>query len=128
MSYKVAIRNNLTGEVRVHNDKYEWGESSDFLWTEGNYGCDCNRHLFFERTGGREPDDTEDGCSSWRYTIDYVELEDGTRIKLEDPVPVCACEAPYRQGYECRKDDKGAPTQVCRRDLNAAQSQDSEPE
>jgi hypothetical protein len=25
-------------------------------WTEGNYGCDCNRYLFAERSIGNDPD------------------------------------------------------------------------
>lgn len=50
------IRNNTTGEVR----RYETVEfrraveqHPDTLnWSEGNYGCDCNRRLFFGYAGG----------------------------------------------------------------------------
>jgi hypothetical protein len=31
----------------------DWeGEFDDFIWSEGNYSCDCNRSLFFQRGMG----------------------------------------------------------------------------
>lgn len=39
---------------------YTWHDV--FWWTEGNMGCDCNRHLTFERAHGREPADEELVC------------------------------------------------------------------
>ena len=27
-----------------------------FMWSDGNYGCDCNRHLYFERALGNDPE------------------------------------------------------------------------
>ena len=36
--------------------RFDW-ETSEYEWTEGNYGCDCNRRLFMARAQGRpEPD------------------------------------------------------------------------
>lgn len=40
-----------------------------FWFTEGNCGCDCNRHLAFERAHGREPSDDELKCGGDRYAI-----------------------------------------------------------
>lgn len=40
-----------------------------FMWSEGNYSCDCNRHLFFERAYGNEPDLDEHGCSDGAYVV-----------------------------------------------------------
>lgn len=84
MSYKACLRKNATGEERVKAFAENWEEWSPFLWSHGgNYGCDCNRYLFFERAGGIEPDmdDKESRpCGDTRYTVLWVELEDGTRI------------------------------------------------
>lgn|SRR5687768_1587123 len=73
-SVNVEIRRNSDGVVRRYVDEH-W--LSDFIWSEGNYACDCNRHLFFERAGGNEPysdpdypnpDDCTDGGYSVRIT------------------------------------------------------------
>jgi hypothetical protein len=85
MSYKVAIRNNETGEVRIHNDTLNWDdEACEYMWTDGNYGCDCNRHLFFERSAGREPDEDRP-CGDSKYSALYAELPDGRRITIDPP-------------------------------------------
>ena len=83
--YKVLLRNNETGEERWVEYNMPWEEHSDFMWTEGNYACDCNRHLFFERSKGQEPEDAE--CGEKRYTAVCAELPDGTRMILDEPTP-----------------------------------------
>ena len=55
---KVAITKIETGETRIHEDTYPYKIDSRFIWEEGNYSCDCNRNLFFERAGGNEPSHT----------------------------------------------------------------------
>ncbi len=81
--YMVAIKNNDTGEVRLCKQDIGWnGEGSEFWWTEGNMACDCNRHNEFLRANGEEETDVE--CDMIRYSALYAELEDGTRIKLDD--------------------------------------------
>lgn len=40
------------------------GDGSEWLWTDGNYSCDCNRALFVH---GKDSDDIE--CSEGRYLI-----------------------------------------------------------
>jgi hypothetical protein len=70
---KVEILNTKTNETRV----YEMAsipdeEFNSFIWEEGNFACDCNRHLFFERAGGNDPDmdDTDDRpCGSDTYVV-----------------------------------------------------------
>jgi|HubBroStandDraft_4_1064222.scaffolds.fasta_scaffold47461_5 hypothetical protein len=84
--YSVAIRLNATGETRMYRYDFEWdGENDQWMWTEGNYGCDCNRHMLFKRAHGIEPDeaDWERGCSEDQYSILYAELPDGTRHALD---------------------------------------------
>jgi len=87
MPYRVAIRKNETGEVRLRNYDYDWFkyESSDlFWWTEGNMSCDCNRYLEFERAAGVEPDSCYAPCGETAYSVLYVELPDGTKIDVDD--------------------------------------------
>lgn len=88
MSYKILLRNNETQEERWHTeDGPDWDvEVSDFLWTEGNYACDCNRGTMFDRAGG-EKDVPWDRypCGAVKYTAVCVELPDGTRIPLDKP-------------------------------------------
>lgn len=51
----IEITNSKTGEVRKFNDHS--GDVFDaYHWTEGNYGCDCNRILFFAQANGEEGD------------------------------------------------------------------------
>ncbi len=81
--YIVLLKNNETGEERkIHHDE-DWDDGSNYLWTEGNYSCDCNRHLFFERSIGRRPDKEEMVCGDIKYTAVYAELPDGTRYVLD---------------------------------------------
>ncbi len=94
MGYKVAIRNNATGEVRIGvYDELEWHDSSVFFWTEGNFGCDCNRELEFTRAGGPGPADDpywnglETECGNGRFSALYAEFADGSRVPLDDESP-----------------------------------------
>lgn len=59
----VKLLDTETGEQRIVDAEYD----NEFIWAEGNYSCDCNRRLFFERSKGNEPDDVE--CGESRYVI-----------------------------------------------------------
>jgi hypothetical protein len=65
---KYAITHIPTGETRIYEDEYEY---SEFMWTEGNYSCDCNRHLFFERAIGNEPEE-DMPCGNTLYKAIYL--------------------------------------------------------
>ena len=87
--YKVAIRKNETGEVRVRDmEEMRWAEGSEYWWSEGNYGCDCNRAREFLRAGGANEYDvareapTE--CSEGGYSILYFEFPKGVRFLLNE--------------------------------------------
>ena len=82
--YKVAIKNNETGEVRVSTQNFEFEAHTEWAWTEGNYGCDCNRHLEFERAIGNTPDFDEAICGDDKYSVLYFEIDDGEIINIED--------------------------------------------
>lgn len=70
----VHIRRNADGVVRLYEDIgfFDKFGFEDYIWSEGNYACDCNRHLFFVRAGGDEDDEDEgddDACSSGLYAV-----------------------------------------------------------
>jgi len=37
------------GAVRSYLDESPWGIDCEFMWSEGNYSCDCNRAKFFHK-------------------------------------------------------------------------------
>lgn len=85
MPFTVHLRHNPSGEVRQFAcaDGEWFGENGyEFLWTEGNYGCDCNRHRFFARAAGGEPDDDME-CGETIYTIVKVTDAGGAVIDSE---------------------------------------------
>lgn len=86
--YHVAIRNNATGEVRMYRNDLAWDEASMYQWTDGNYGCDCNRTLFWYRAAGDEAEGWK--CGDTGFSALYAELPDGTRIPID--------ESPERRG------------------------------
>lgn len=86
MPYIVAIRNNETKEVRQYAVEFDW-ETDDgddyYLWTDGNYSCDCNRLLFFERAAGNDPDLEEGKCGDGKYSVLYADLPSGERVPID---------------------------------------------
>lgn len=72
--YTVSITDTTTGETRerTYDDLGEWDEGSEYWWTDGNFGCDCNRGLEFGRAGGIDYDDNIT-CNPYpepnRYTV-----------------------------------------------------------
>ena len=78
MTYRVAIRKNATGEVRLYEMPCDW--VGDFPWTGGNYSCDCNRAILF----AADDEDDECPCGKTAFSCLYAELADGTRIKIDD--------------------------------------------
>jgi len=56
--YIVSIQKTSTGEVREYIERdHDWSDLDEYMWTDGNYGCDCNRALFFARAA--DEDETE---------------------------------------------------------------------
>ena len=39
------LRDAVTGDTRVYEKEHEESDGVIYHWTEGNYGCDCNRSL-----------------------------------------------------------------------------------
>lgn len=67
--YYVLITRTEDGETRLHVEAENWqDEGHHWLWTEGNWGCDCNRELWHLRARDEdEPDDPQ--CSDGQYRI-----------------------------------------------------------
>jgi len=86
--YLVAIRKNDTGEIRIYRHDIAWDDTSMYQWTDGNYGCDCNRRLFWYRAAGDEAEEVI--CGETAFSVLYAELPDGTRIEID--------ESPERRG------------------------------
>jgi predicted dehydrogenase len=67
------IRKNKTGEIREYKDELYWGnwyqdeEPSTYIWEDGNYSCDCNRYLFFQRVKNENEDNEE--CGDELYSV-----------------------------------------------------------
>ena len=80
MPYKVAIKNNATGEIRRHAVSGEWDAVAEYDWTEGNHSCDCNRAAKFHTDAEAELPTYSEACGESRYSIVYVELENGEKI------------------------------------------------
>lgn len=86
MKYTFVIRHNPTGEVRHYADPFDWDDEEvmEFAYTDGNYGCDCNRSLFFADANGEERSHGNVECGGDVYSIPYATREDGVRIWLDD--------------------------------------------
>jgi hypothetical protein len=80
MGYFVTIRKNDVGEERTFEYPYDWGESDEYMWADGNYACDDNRAQFFAEAGGEPDPDIE--CSDYKYTITKI-VSDGKVVYTE---------------------------------------------
>lgn len=75
-----AITDTWTGETReapVHFHIPDTEEISDYLWSEGNYACDCNRGLFFSGESGE--------CGESRYTVRITDKLTGDLLYEDAP-------------------------------------------
>ncbi len=75
----VLIRNNETNEIVVHEDDGyfdEYGLFQDFIWSDGNYACDCNRAKFFCDANGIDRLEYS-GCSDYKYSVKIIRKSNG---------------------------------------------------
>lgn len=83
----VDIRNNKTGEIRrYHTDTLLGDEQepwSDFWWSEGNAGCDCNRALFFGYAIGQEYEEIDSHCGDGGYSVNIYSTKNGKELYSE---------------------------------------------
>jgi hypothetical protein len=83
MSYKVTIRNNQNGEVREINEDRSWEDHSHWFWTEGDYGCDCNRYVVWN---DYQQEDEDPPCGHTLFTVQHVTLPTGEVIKIDSDI------------------------------------------
>lgn len=93
--HRFQIRDTATGETAIREYSDLSSGTSDFWWLEGNYACDCNRKMEFDRARGMSEDEIDAGsypCNGGpnRYTFDWVEA-DGTRFIENDKATEHAC-------------------------------------
>ena len=81
--YCVLIRRNSDGIVRTRRRDEPWENFHVYMWTEGNFSCDCNRELEFQRAGGEEEAEERE-CGHEKYTAIKAILADGTEVMLDE--------------------------------------------
>lgn len=91
---RVFIRRNADGETRRTDEITEW--LGDYMWADGNFSCDCNRSLFFDRAGsGPEPSLDEVQCGNDAYSVRIT--DDAGGVVYEDgdwPATPCGTTTP----------------------------------
>jgi hypothetical protein len=74
---RIEIRRNADGLVRVYEtDPGTFGGYHEYVWTEGNFSCDCNRRLLFARAAG-DDEDWESDCSEHLYDVRITNADTG---------------------------------------------------
>ncbi len=76
------IKNNETGEIVEYETSevfiHGQNEPDIYIWEEGNYACDCNRHLFFmEAKKEPRPDNSELKCTTDKYSVNLKNKKNG---------------------------------------------------
>jgi hypothetical protein len=73
---KAEIRENRTGCVHISQQDVIWDEENEcphtYIWSEGNFSCDCNRALFFN---GKYTDDMP--CGDGGYSVNLYSTKTG---------------------------------------------------
>ena len=68
--------------VEYEQDDYGYG-TTRFIYEDGNYSCNCNRHLFFTEAEGHR-DDTEMNCVDYpKYRVNWIKEPEGEIIYSE---------------------------------------------
>jgi len=83
----VRIREEKTGVVAEYETVDDGDDAgTEFMWCDGNYGCDCNRYLFFTAgLTGVWPNDSSDEtpCGAELYAVQIVD-KNTDRLIYED--------------------------------------------
>ena len=64
MMYQVKIKNLKTNETRTIDVDGDFDGAAEFLWTDGQNGCDCNLHYYFTDWNG-----TDCPCGDTEYEV-----------------------------------------------------------
>lgn len=79
----VEIKRLADSVIRTYQCDMEWyGEDGASIWqfTEGNFGCDCNRELWFELAVGNSPDSEPQCGDGARFRVVSVKADDGALL------------------------------------------------
>lgn len=79
--YTVYLRSKATGAERGVEMDGPWDDVAEYMWTEGNLGCDCNRELLFDQAAGIPTPLGGVRCSDGLFLIVKVVLHDGTELR-----------------------------------------------
>lgn len=75
------IRHNPTGEIRSGEDTMIWNEDGDcpetYNYEMGNFSCDCNRRIFYERFSGKAVDFENNECGKGEFSVRLVNPKTG---------------------------------------------------
>lgn len=63
----VLILDTSTGEQRAFSPDFGW--YGDFIWSDGNFACDCARGDFFAEAGGEPEGEADAPCGDTRYLV-----------------------------------------------------------
>lgn len=66
----ITITDTTTGESRSYpgTDSDWWPDGGSYSWwSSGNFSCDCNRYLCFQRARAEDEEDFE--CSDYRFRV-----------------------------------------------------------
>jgi hypothetical protein len=58
----------------IRRDPKSWDYYNDFIWSEGNFACDCNRSDFFARAVGETEDDNSP-CGDELFSVRLSDLD-----------------------------------------------------
>ncbi len=80
---EVHLRNKLNGDSRICIEEgylNEDGDFFDFVWSEGNFSCDCNRSIFlYEGDSSKTME-----CHTENIIIDKIVRQDTGEILYEE--------------------------------------------
>ena len=77
VTYQVSLVDTKTGERRLVDGGEPWSDMLEYMWTDGNFACDCHRHDVFYG-------DENGACGSSRFLAEYALLPGGERVSLDD--------------------------------------------
>lgn len=87
-TYTITILHRPSGIQRQWSDEYPWAEGTEYLWSEGNFACDCNRELLFLRAGGVSESEINSRapvrCGEVEYTVTKIIFADGAEYGIEE--------------------------------------------
>jgi hypothetical protein len=83
VKYKAVIRDNSSGEERTYDPDEDWKEIHEWMWSMGNYSCDCSLSEFFLEAKG-EISTEPPVCGSTRYKLARIEFENGGSVEPDD--------------------------------------------